>query len=127
MKQKGITLVIPISVIIMLDSPFRVVVVHEHHGDGDAEHHHAADNDLLAMVVFALDVTRILFVEFLEGRALVQLGRVDAVRFRDFFVSHVQRTDVSAIVLVELVCGRSGKSEDNNKQKKNAKGTRYKV
>ena len=49
-----------------LDLPFRVVIVHEDHREGNAEHHHASDNDLLLVVVFALDVTRIFLVEFLE-------------------------------------------------------------
>ena len=53
--------------------PFRVIIVHEHHGDGNAEHHHATNDDLLAVVIFALDVTRILFVEFLKGGSLGEL------------------------------------------------------
>lgn len=68
MKEKGITLVIPISVIIMLNSPLRVVVVHQDHGQRNAEHHHATHNDLLAVVVFTLDILGVLFVEFLESR-----------------------------------------------------------
>lgn len=86
----------------------RIVIVHQNHGNGDAEHHHAANNDLLAVVVFALDVARIFFVEFLERRTLIQLGRIDAIEFRRFFVGHVQRTDISAVVLVEFVCGSRG-------------------
>ena len=49
-----------------LDLPFRVVIVHEDHREGNAEHHHAADNDLLLVVVFALNVSGIFLVQFLE-------------------------------------------------------------
>ena len=58
--------------------PFRVVVVHEHHRDGNAEHNDAADNNLLLVVVIALDVLRVFFVEFLEGRALGKFRRVNS-------------------------------------------------
>ena len=53
--------------------PFRVVVVHQHHGERDAEHHDTSDNNLLPMVVVALDVLGVFFVEFLECRSCINL------------------------------------------------------
>ena len=102
--------------------PFRVVVVHQDHGDGDAKHHDAADNDLLAVVVIAFDVLGVFFVEFLESRALVQLCRIHAIHFSDFLVGHVQRVHVGAVIPVKFV-GREGRESKEQGENK-ARGTR---
>ena len=51
-------------------SALRVVVVHEHHGERYTQHNNTPDNDLLPVVVVALDILGILFVEFLERWSL---------------------------------------------------------
>ena len=106
---------------------FRVVVVHQHHCKRDAEHHDTADNDLLAMVVIAFDVLGVFFVEFLKGWALVQLSRVYSVQFRNFFVSHIQRTYVGAVVLIKFIGRSSGNREEQGEKKDEERGTRHEV
>ena len=105
---------------------FRIVIVHQDHGDGNAEHNDATDNDLLAMVVVALDVGRILFVKFLESRAFGQFRGIDSANLLDFFLGHVQGIHPQAIALVGHI-GCSGRECKGKKQKKNAKGTGYEV
>ena len=85
-----------------LDLPFWIVIVHQDHREGNTEHHHATDNDLLFVIVFALDVSRIFFVEFLERRTFGKSCRIHAENPFLLFIGHVQRADVGTVRAVHF-------------------------